>query len=496
METRQRIRLNCGKFLSTRTPRCQSARENCPAQVTQPKVRSVKLPIRDQILWPLLGLLLVAVAANSIFSAWWMSNRSRRALEARQRQIMGVLEESSFPLSTSVMEKLQRLTGDEFLVWDSLEKRILVGTLSPNPSLEFGEIAEPKGNEPLRRQIVDGRSYVVRSGRIRRTPSQLLLVLTSEETLRQASREAMWPPLAVGLGTILLSIPLTLLLASNWGRRIRSVERHVQTIAQGEFGREMSTGPIDDELASLIESINSMSRQLNAMRLELIRGERTRLVGQLAAGFAHQLRNGLTGAKLAIQLHESRCPATTDSSLQVAFQQLALVEEEVRGLLSLGKDRSRPVSPVDLSSLVITVQHLVSPSCEHQDVRLTVDIAPAIPCMQGFAEGLRAAILNLTLNAIEAAGPGGSVWLTLRTDGDHNVIEIEDNGSGPPPELAESIFESFVTSKQEGVGLGLAVATTVAREHHGSLTWDRNGERTRFVLRLPIQPAIPESPQT
>lgn len=456
----------------------------------------MKLPIRDQILWPLLGLLLAAVAANSIFSAWWTSNRSLKSLEARQRQIIGVLEESSFPLSTTVLEKLQRLTGDEFVVWDVANKKTVVGTIPSGFSLNANSQGQPATDGPAIRQEVDGRAYVVRAGRIRGTPTQSLLVLTSEETLRQASREAMWPPLAVGFATIVVSIPLTMLVASGWGRRIRLVESHVQTIARGEFGRELETGPVDDELTRLVNSINSMSRQLNEMRRELIRGERTRLVGQLAAGFAHQLRNGLAGAKLGIQLHESRCHGSSDSSLRVAFQQLALVEEEVRGLLSLGKDQSRPVTPIDLRELVVTVQSLVSPSCEHKDVELTVDLQEPIPPTLGFAEGLRAALLNLTLNAIEAAGPGGHVWLTVQSMDDHNIVCVDDSGVGPPPELAQSLFESFVTSKQEGIGLGLAVATTVAREHHGTLTWKRVEERTRFELRLPLSPVVPESQST
>lgn len=453
----------------------------------------MKLPIRDQILWPLLGLLLVAVAANSLFSAWWMSNRSLKSLEARQRQIMGVLEESNFPLSANVIEKLQRLTGDEFLVWDVANKKTIVGTLPAGSVFNLDQLDPATDDRATTRQIVAGRTYVVRAGRMRGTPSQSLLVLTADETLRQASREAMWPPLAVGFATIIVSIPLTMWIASRWGRRIRSVENHVQTIARGEFGRELETGPIDDELARLVDSINSMSRQLNQMRQELIRGERTRLVGQLAAGFAHQLRNGLAGAKLGIQLHESRCRSTTDSSLRVAFQQLALVEEEVRGLLSLGKDQSRPVAPVDLKALIATVQSLVAPSCEHKDVELETQIEDSIRPTMGFAEGLRAAILNLTLNAIEAAGPGGHVWLTLQSTNGHNILCVDDSGAGPPPELADSLFESFVTSKQEGIGLGLAIATTVAREHQGSLTWKRIDDRTRFELRLPISPAVQES---
>ena len=65
------------------------------------------------------------------------------------------------------------------------------------------------------------------------------------------------------------------------------------------------------------------------------------------------------------------------------------------------------------------------------------------------------------------------------------IIEVTDTGPGPPPEVAETLFEPFVTSKPEGVGLGLALAHRVAVEHGGQLAWIRDGERTRFRLTLP-----------
>ena len=454
----------------------------------------MRLPIRDQILWPLLGLLLVAVAANAVFSAWWISTRIRTEVGARQRQIIGMLEESTFPLSSNVMENLQKLTGNELILWDSVEGRIVAST-SNFQNVSDRELMWDAGlidkTEPERRDI-RGTTYAVRAGRIRRNPSQQLLIFTSEESLRKVSREVIWPPIAVGFATIVLLIPLTLLLASIWGQRIRSIERQVESIAQGDFGMLMSAGAIDDELSRLVDSINSMSRQLGSLREQLIQGERTRLVAQLTAGFAHQLRNGLAGAKLAIQLHESRCSAS-ESSLVIARNQLALVEEEIQGLLSLGKAELGDPLPVDLTQLVTAIEGLVSPVCEHKGVELNVEIEGQVLPVMGFANGLRAAILNLVQNAIDAAGPEGNVWLRLNSCGNQNTLMVEDDGNGPPANLAGSIFHSFVTSKPEGVGLGLTVAATVANTHHGSLTWSRVNERTRFELVLPNTSVTKES---
>ena len=64
-------------------------------------------------------------------------------------------------------------------------------------------------------------------------------------------------------------------------------------------------------------------------------------------------------------------------------------------------------------------------------------------------------------------------------------IEVVDSGPGPPPELADVLYEPFVTSKPEGVGLGLALARQVALDHGGRLSWTRSGEATRFILTLP-----------
>ena len=79
--------------------------------------------------------------------------------------------------------------------------------------------------------------------------------------------------------------------------------------------------------------------------------------------------------------------------------------------------------------------------------------------------------MNLTLNAIEAAGPAARSGSRRSAIGDEVAVEVADTGAGPPPELADSLCEAFVTSKPEGVGLGLALAHRVAADHGGRLTW-------------------------
>ncbi|MDR3636452.1 MAG: HAMP domain-containing sensor histidine kinase, partial [Isosphaeraceae bacterium] len=231
---------------------------------------------------------------------------------------------------------------------------------------------------------------------------------------------------------------------------------------------------------------NRMCAQLREMTRTIRQSERTRLLGQLAAGLAHQLRNSLTGARMSVQLHARRFPAPDgDRSLEVALRQLAMTEEHVRGLLSLGRVERRPPVVFDAGRLIEDVTLLVRPSCEHAKVELHVSRGAGPMELRADEPGVRAAVLNLVLNAIEAAGPGGRVGLSVGSSGDALVIDVTDNGSGPPLELANNLFDAFVTSKTEGAGLGLALAHQVATEHGGRLSWCREAAETRFRLVLP-----------
>jgi signal transduction histidine kinase len=171
----------------------------------------------------------------------------------------------------------------------------------------------------------------------------------------------------------------------------------------------------------------------------------------------------------------------------VALRQLTLTEEQLKGLLALGRCERPPSGPCDVGRLLDEVALLVGPACEHARVALRTNPHEAAMTVTADADGLRAAVLNLTLNAVEAAGPGGHVELDASASNGSVYVEVADDGPGPPPELAETLFDPFVTAKPSGVGLGLALAKSVSLDHGGELSWDRDVDRkmTRFRLRLP-----------
>ncbi len=167
-----------------------------------------------------------------------------------------------------------------------------------------------------------------------------------------------------------------MVLATGWvahriTARIRRVQGQVARIVDGDF-RELEPSGQRDEVADLSRSINHLCVQLREMQRTIRETERSRLLAQFAAGLAHQLRNALTGARMSVQLHARRHPAPAgDQSLGVALRQLAMTEEQVKGLLSLGKVERRPAEPCDVGQLLADVAFLVDPACQHARVTLS-----------------------------------------------------------------------------------------------------------------------------
>jgi signal transduction histidine kinase len=449
---------------------------------------TMKHSIRSQLLTPLLVALVAAVAIVAGCSAWWNLSRQMARLRAGQDDVVGVLERASFPLTDPILEQMARLSGQQFVVWDTRVFEIVASSFPEPPAGLEPRLANWTESEPAVIDTIDwqGDSYVVRSARLRSQPWQRMFVLTSRRSLAEARWDAVWPPLAVGAGTLLVLTPWLWGLTRTWAQRLRRIQQAVARIAAGEpASPSADPDERDDELTALLADVHRLSERLTELQQELIQTERERLMAQLAAGFAHQFRNGVAGASLALQLHAGRCPSADDRSLAVARQQLTLLETEIRGMLSLARRVDSPREALAVPDLVREAVALVQPAAEHRGLELTCDVPDHGPTLLGSRDGVRAALLNLLLNGLDAAGSSGRIRVQAAADDDGWTLSVRDSGPGPSPDVAARMTEAFVTTKPEGIGLGLTVVAAVAHDHGGKLEWRRENGWTVVELWLP-----------
>lgn len=276
-------------------------------------------------------------------------------------------------------------------------------------------------------------------------------------------------------------------------------------MAAGDYSRRV---PVDraDELGRLGASFGAMAAQVEASRhrLEekvqdrtrelreaqdaLVRREKLAMLGQLASGVGHELRNPLgvmTNAIYYLEAVQGSAPANVREYLQILRQQVALSEKIVSDLLDFARVKPPQHQEVALGSLVDKqVERLGAP----EKVRVRVDIPPGLPAARVDPVQTGQVVFNLLVNAVQAMGEaGGELVLRGAPDGGGRItLEVADTGPGVAPELREKIFEPLFTTKARGIGLGLAVSRQLARANAGDLTLAPGaGPGARFVLWLP-----------
>jgi signal transduction histidine kinase len=434
----------------------------------------MRLSLRYRLLLPLVALLLVdaVVTARAARDA---ANRAEERIDAQLRAVARTLTEPpNFPLTATVLAKMKELSGGEFV----LTKRTgeTDSTFDP-PIREFAPAVEVTVNgEPHRvlwLLLPDGHPNA----------GGMLSICYPESSRRTAVRDAVRPPLLLG-GAVGLAAVLLMLLGSRVVARVRQVQQQTRTIADGDF-RPAPLPRQDDELRDLVRTVNDLATKLAEYERRLTQTERLRVLGQFSGGLAHQLRNAAAGARLAVQLYLSE-PGDDREPLDVALRQLARIEANLSQFLSLGKPTPAEVKPVDLNEVLSTAVDLHRPQCRHAKVELAWQ--PGEPAViVGDATLLGHLFGNLIGNAVEAAGSGGAVEVLVNPDRKRGDVEVEirDTGPGPPPHIADHLFEPFVTGKEQGIGLGLAVARQAANAHAATLDWYRDDGRTVFRITFP-----------
>jgi signal transduction histidine kinase len=239
----------------------------------------------------------------------------------------------------------------------------------------------------------------------------------------------------------------------------------------------------------------------------LQRAERSAVVGRLASGIAHEIRNPLNFINLSID-HLQASFAPKEESMRAPYahilttikDELARLNRLVTDFLSYGRPAKLKVRELDARVLIEEVRDLVRAKADEQGVKIDIarngaGHADIHTLIQGDAEQIKTCFSNLMINAVQAMPGGGELQVTMRPVDSHPAnphleIEFADTGSGILPENLGQIFEPYFSTKETGIGLGLPLTKKIIEEHGGQITVASEvGAGTTFTVTLPRTPA-------
>ncbi len=382
--------------------------------------------------------------------------------------------------------------------------------VSPHPEKGAGP-AQPRGQEDPA-QLVDHKARALKDveGLIGR---EVQIVSTRLDTriasrvgdVHRAETKAAWAIIALTLAAIFVGL-LATALSQRTLLPIRSLTEGVKDISRGDFAREVRASS-KDELGLLAKEFNAMAaslrereRQLLEQRERLLRSERLAAVGRVSAQVTHEIRNPLSSIGLNAELlgdEIAEAQFANPGKRREALDLLSAMAREIDRLTEISEQylafarpprQGAPRTPVDLGDLAEDLVSFLGPELDRAGVRVTLDLASALPPVAGDEGQLRQALRNLLRNAREAmALAGGQVTVRTRDAGGGQVtLEVADAGPGLSPEALARVFEPFYTTKEQGTGLGLALTQQIALDHGGTLSCQSEpGHGATFVLTLP-----------
>ena len=227
------------------------------------------------------------------------------------------------------------------------------------------------------------------------------------------------------------------------------------------------------------------------LEAELERLDRLNLIGEMAAGIGHEVRNPMTTVRGYLQFFQRR-PAFASHGEQLAtvIDEIDRANSIITEFLSLAKNKPTQQTPGNINNVVDQLFPLIQADA----FRLGHDAAMTLgdlPDSVFDGQEIRQLILNLARNGLEAMPPGGHLTITTDCDDTGITLAVKDNGPGIPPDVLEQLGKPFVTTKETGTGLGLPICYRIAERHGAELKVDTSPAGTTFSLILPRQAAAP-----
>lgn len=290
--------------------------------------------------------------------------------------------------------------------------------------------------------------------------------------------------LAAGLGLLFIQQILTPVY-----KMLKSTNR-----SSVDNNSDNAVSALSRNITELLRSVDEAHLELEKSRENLLQAEKMALVGKLAAGMAHSIRNPFTSVKMRLfSLNRSlKLDAVQQEDFEVISQEIRHIDTIVQNFLEFSRPPKLVMQPISPSAIVDTALQLLSHRLDSYNVAVKVVRSDPLPEVMADPEQLKEVLVNLIINACEEMKSGGTIIIDEQVetrDGQGRaILHISDSGPGILPANAEKIFQPFFTTKDEGTGLGLSIADRIVAEHGGKLTLDTAySAGAAFIIHLPLK---------
>ena len=292
-------------------------------------------------------------------------------------------------------------------------------------------------------------------------------------------------------GALMISVGL---IASRMSAPLEALNKGLKKISAGDLNSKIPVTS-NDEIGVLTKAYNTMAARLKELQQELAQSEREAAWKEMAQQVAHEIKNPLTPMKLNLQ-HLERQLEETGGQLSEDNPRIASITksmiDQIEALNKIASDFSKFAKPLQQEFDVFNLNELVESTANlySQENTLRVKLASRKLLIDGVADELRRALVNLIKNAQEATSEGGLIDLKTEADASQHfaLVHVSDSGKGIPKEDHNRIFTPNFSTKTSGTGLGLAITKKIIEEHQGTISFNsRKGKGTTFTIKIPLK---------
>jgi signal transduction histidine kinase len=460
------------------------------------------LKLQSKIVFPFSLLFVAATLITALVSISVMSRSLEYRVDAQLEQSSKLVARAGFALNPSILASLKTVIRADIVTY-AQDGTVLATTLTPPtrdkviPVVLSRDAPTAALHTPddfvIRRAQIDGVAYKIAYRPLLSTPNAVIALVEDDSDVANTRKTIAEVVLLIAaLVVVVLSLIGHRIAKGVTGPVLRLVD-FTKRVAAGER-REKAGITSHDEIGTLASAFNDMVVQLHTSEEKALRSEKLALTGLLAARVAHEVRNPLSAMKIQAQLLRSKLSSQGDQSqtelVGSILQAIDRVEWVVRGMLDLASPRELNLKREDIRDVLDEVLVLTGPQLSHRKITVTKRFEDEIPMVSLDRDRFKLSLLNLIMNASEAMTNGGHLELAVTGNSSKTsvIVEIGDDGAGIDASIEDKLFDPFVTTKREGVGLGLVNTKNIIEAHHGTVQLlRRESGGTRAVIELPTK---------